>query len=83
MITHKGTKTIYTARLTLRKFTVDDADAMFKNWASDERVTRYLTWSPHESPEATIQLLELWCAAYENPNAYNWVIEYEEPLLVI
>ena len=77
MITHKGTQTIHTERLILRKFTTDDAQAMFENWASDERVTRYLTWCPHESPEATRQLLELWCAAYENPSTYNWVIEYE------
>lgn len=77
MITHKGTQTIHTERLILRKFTVDDAQAMFENWANDKRVTRYLTWCPHESPEATKQLLELWCVAYENPNTYNWVIEYE------
>lgn len=77
MITHKGTQTIHTERLILRKFTVDDAQAMFENWASDEKVTRYLTWCPHESPEATRQLLEIWCAAYKNLNTYNWVIEYK------
>ena len=37
MITHKGTQTIHTKRLILRKFTIDDAQAM-KNWASDEKV---------------------------------------------
>ncbi|GEM_PF-6663323 len=62
MITNKGTQTIQTERLKLRRFTVDDAQAMFDNWANDPRVTRYLTWSPHESPEATKQLLERWCA---------------------
>lgn len=77
MITHKGTQTIQTERLTLRKFTVDDTQAMFENWASDEKVTRYLTWCPHESPEITRQLIEIWCAAYENPNTYNWVMEYK------
>lgn len=77
MITHKGTQTLHTERLILRKFTVDDAQAMFENWASDERVTRYLTWRPHTSPESTKKLLELWCAAYEKPNTYNWVLEYE------
>lgn len=46
MITHKGTQTIHTERLILRKFTIDDAQAMFENWASDEKVTRYLTWCP-------------------------------------
>lgn len=77
MITHKGTQAIQTERLTLRKFTTHDAQAMFVNWANDKRVTRYLTWCPHESPEATRQLLELWCADYEKPNTYNWLIEYQ------
>lgn len=77
MITHRGTQTIYTERLTLRRFTADDAQDMFDNWASDERVTRYLTWLPHESPEVTGQILESWCVCYENPDFYNWAMEYE------
>lgn len=75
MITHRGTQTIHTERLILRRFTVSDAQEMFDNWASDKRVTKYLTWQPHESPEFTKQLLSEWCKAYENMNIYNWVIE--------
>lgn len=81
MLTHKGTQTITTERLTLRRFRIDDAQAMFDNWANDERVTRFLTWVPHESPELTKQLLESWCAAYENLNSYNWVIEFEGKII--
>lgn len=76
MITHKGTQTIRTPRLILRKFTLEDAEAMFHNWASDERVTRYLTWDPHKSAEETKTILSSWCAAYENPDAYHWAMEY-------
>ncbi len=77
MITQKGTKTLYTERLILRKFTVDDADDMFNNWANDERVTRFLSWKPHKSVEETRELLKGWCTAYENDNTYNWAIVYE------
>lgn len=77
MIAHKGTQIIRTERLILRKFTLEDAPAMFENWAKDERVTRYLTWTPHQSPEITKQLLELWCSDYEDLSTYNWVMEYE------
>ena len=77
MLTHKGTKTIITERLILRKFRVDDATDMFNNWASDENVTRFLTWKPHESVDATKQLLEGWVAAYDNEKTYNWIIEYK------
>lgn len=77
MLTHKGTQTIHTQRLILRRFSLDDAQAMFDNWAKDERVTKYLTWRPHKSPEATKQLLEIWCAAYKDPTTYNWLMEYQ------
>ena len=77
MLTHKGTKTIITERLILRKFRVDDATDMFNNWASDDNVTRFLTWKPHESVDATKQLLEGWVAAYDNEKTYNWIIEYK------
>lgn len=76
MLTHKGTQTLRTSRLTLRRFTPEDAAAMFQNWASDGRVTRYLTWQPHGSPEETRKLLESWCAGYEDPAVYNWAMEY-------
>ncbi len=80
-MTHKGTQTIKTRRLILRKFSVDDAPLMFKNWANDERVTKYLTWCPHQSCEETKNLLEAWCKEYERTNYYNWAIEFDsEPI---
>ena len=74
MLSHKGTQTLHTPRLTLRRFTVADAQAMYNNWASDSRVTRFLMWQPHESAEATAQLLALWCEEYQKETYYNWVI---------
>ena len=46
MLTHKGTQTIETPRLILRRAVREDAEAMFRNWASDPEVTKYLTWPP-------------------------------------
>ena len=39
---HCGTQKLETDRLILRRFTHDDAEAMYKNWASDEEVTKFL-----------------------------------------
>ena len=36
---HTGTQTIATERLTLRRFTIEDAENMYYNWASDPEVT--------------------------------------------
>ena len=46
-----GTVTLETDRLILRKTIESDAEPMFRNWASDERVTKYLTWQAYKSVE--------------------------------
>lgn len=74
MITHKGTKTIETPRLILRRARLGDAKAMYNNWASDPEVTKYLTWPPHDSVEVTEDILKSWVAGYEKDNYYQWVI---------
>ena len=80
-MTHRGTQTILTKRLILRRFTVDDAEPMFRNWANDPEVTRYLTWPTHGNVEVTRGLLENWVMAYDKPDYYQWAIEYNgEPI---
>ena len=74
MLTHKGTQTIETDRLILRRAELTDAGPMLRNWASDPEVTKYLTWPPHESIEVTEKLLENWTAEYEKPEYYHWMI---------
>lgn len=77
MLNHTGTVELTTERLKLRRFTADDTQDMFNNWANDPAVTEYLTWEPHGSIEATQGLLEMWCAKYAEPSYYNWAIEFE------
>ena len=75
---HLGTKTIETRRLVLRRFTLSDAEPMYRNWASDPEVTRYLLWPAHESEEETKGILKGWIAAYDKPEKYEWCIELKE-----
>ena len=75
---HCGTRELETERLILRRFTLDDAPFMHKNWASDPEVTKYLTWPCHESVEASRCVLESWMPCYENDNYYNWAIVLKE-----
>ena len=39
---HKGTLPLETEHLILRRFTMEDAGAIYRNWASDEDVTKFL-----------------------------------------
>ena len=71
---HCGTKTLETERLILRKFVIEDSAAMYKNWASDEEVTRYLTWPAHPNQEISKIVIGDWITSYSNENYYNWAI---------
>lgn len=75
---HLGTQRIETDRLVLRKAQLDDAQAMFDNWASDPEVTKYLTWPTHGSVDVTKQVTESWVNGYEQENYYQWMIELKE-----
>ena len=73
-MTHKGTKRLETERLMLRRFELSDAADMFKNWATNPNVTRFLTWQPHESIEVTRGILTEWVYSYAKPDFYQWAI---------
>lgn len=73
-----GTKRLETERLILRRFTLEDAEKMYENWAGDPEVTKFLTWPTHESAEISRQILKEWVAAYDNPEVYQWCIEEKE-----
>lgn len=75
---HQGTIRIETERLILRRFMVEDAEEMYQNWASDDEVTKYLTWPTHPDSNATGMLLNMWVSNYCKPENYNWGIELKE-----
>lgn len=80
---HKGTVTLETPRLILRRLTLADAEPMYRNWASDPGVTKFLTWPTHSSVEVTKQILALWTSHYEELNYYQWgiVVKDENALI--
>ena len=75
---HKGTKMIETERLILRQFTKDDAEAMFKNWESDSKVTEFLRWPTAIDVSEAEQVLDEWVRGYENSDFYQWAIVLKE-----
>ena len=75
---HQGTIKIETDRLILRRFKIEDADVMYRNWASDDEVTKYLTWPTHANVNVTRAVLEDWIQKYNNPDYYNWAIELKQ-----
>ena len=75
---HCGTIKLETERLVLRRFEESDAEAFYKNWASDPQVTRFLTWPTHTSIEVTRNVLLSWLPLYEKEDYYHWVITLKD-----
>ena len=75
---HCGTQTIETERLRLRPFSIDDAEAMYNNWASDPEVTKFLTWPAHKNVAVSTAVLESWVSSYSQKNYYQWAIVLKE-----
>lgn len=80
---HIGTKEIVTDRLLLRKIRMEDDRDMFEQWASDHKVTKYLTWRAHRSIEDTRAVINLWLKDIDEPHVYRWVIELKSIRKVI
>ncbi|MBO6047692.1 MAG: GNAT family N-acetyltransferase [Erysipelotrichaceae bacterium] len=83
MLKHSGTQTLETMRLLLRQFKVEDAEPAFRNWCNDEKVTRYLTWAPHQTIKVTNEVLKEWSSHYEECDFYQWAIvlkDINEPI---
>ena len=55
---------IETERLLLRELKLEDAEHIFKTWASDTRVTKFMTWYTHESADTT----KWWLSEVEKHN---------------
>ncbi|WDV45018.1 GNAT family N-acetyltransferase [Clostridiaceae bacterium M8S5] len=83
MLNHTGTKLTETDRLILRRFTINDAQDMFNNWASDKNVAKYLSWKPHHGIHETRDIINSWIKNYDSNEYYLWAIELKDSNKVI
>jgi [ribosomal protein S5]-alanine N-acetyltransferase len=71
-----------TPRLTLRKMTGDDADAMFE-YAKDPDVSKYTVWEAHTSINKTRGFLNYILENYKNGIIEDWGIVHREKAKLI
>lgn len=54
---------------------------MFKNYATDERVTKFLTWKPYKNIEDIEMFLSERISEYTCQNVYHWAIEINNEII--
>ncbi|MDO4940354.1 MAG: GNAT family N-acetyltransferase [Erysipelotrichaceae bacterium] len=76
-------KKIETERLLLRKVKLEDAQAIFDNWASDEETSRYVMWDKHVSLKETKNYVGKIVSNYKYDFYFDWLVclkEDDEPI---
>ena len=71
-------RTLKTPRLHLRKVKPTDADAIFREYAQDPEVTKYVSWQAHRSIDETREYVRTCLLAWDTGKAFHWVIEGRE-----
>ena len=75
---NKGSINLETERLVLRKLRETDAEEVFKNWTSDDEVSKYVRWSTHKNVEETREWLRQEEKNCKSKNYYTWGIVLKE-----
>lgn len=80
---YKGTIKLETNRLILRKLRIEDAKDVFKNYASSDDVTKYLTWETHSNIDETKNYLQDLIERYKDGKTFDWAIELKSENTVV
>lgn len=75
---HLGTQRLETDRLVLRTGDMRDAEPMFRNWASDPEVVKYLTWEAYADVGGVRERIGYLLENYGRADFYDWFIELKE-----
>ena len=70
----KPPELLETQRLLLRVPILDDTNAVFRKYAQDAEVTKYLVWRPHENIDETREFMQRCVQCWEDESAFPWVI---------
>ncbi|MCI8350548.1 MAG: GNAT family N-acetyltransferase [Oscillospiraceae bacterium] len=74
MIRPIGTQAMETSRLVLRRFAKEDGAAVYRGYASDPQVCRYLSWNSHEEAAVSQKIVDYWVRQYDDPYCFRWAI---------
>ena len=73
-----GTQPFETKRMKLRPFKLSDAQYIYKNWASNENVTKYLTWNAHNTIEDSTKFCVERTKLSGRTDNFDWIIVLNE-----
>lgn len=74
MLNHEGTVALETDRLILRGLKMEDTSNVFKNWASDNEVAKFMRWNAHSDIKITEEWMKNCEEIMNDKTRYEWGI---------
>ena len=76
-----GTAELRTERLTLRRYTPEDAETLFQSFGTDPEASRYSGWNPYATPEKAKETVRRFIKSYDDERFYGWAMDVDGVLM--
>ena len=78
---NRGTITLTTKRLILRKHIPEDALTLYENFGKDSRMFEFSGWNPYATMDMANETVREFINNYQDMHFYGWAIEHEGSLI--
>ena len=72
-----GTAELWTESLILRRYRLDDAEALYEHFGTDPDMYKYSGWNPYATLEAAQETVQRFIESYDHDRTYSWVMDVE------
>lgn len=76
-----GTAELWTERLVLRRYTMEDAEPLYHCLGSDPEMSKYSGWNPYATIEMARETVREFIGSYGDDRSYSWVMDIDDVLV--
>ena len=76
-----GTVELRTDQLILRRYTMEDAEPLYRLLGSDKAMSQYSGWNPYATPEMAQETVRRFIDSYDDEHSYSWVMDVDDVLV--
>lgn len=72
-----GTAELQTEQMTLRRYCLEDAEALYRYLGTDPDMYKYSGWNPYATLEMALETVRRFMESYDDKHSYSWVMDLD------
>lgn len=72
-----GTAELWTERLVLRRYRMEDAEDLYQRFGTDPDMYKYSGWNPYATPDMSRETVCRFIESYDDDRSYSWVMDVD------